>query len=83
MIRKDKNMDNIDFDWDESVGQLDEYDDYYYTTSSEWFDERSTWRSIFFSFPENNKQNITLDKYLFSWYNYYINERRYFYVKRN
>ena len=22
---------------------------------SEWFDEHSTWRSIFFSFPEHNK----------------------------
>lgn len=37
-------MDNIDFDWDddwdEAIGQLDEYDDYYYTTSSEWFDEQ-------------------------------------------
>ena len=48
-------MDNIDFDWDEAIGQLDDYDDFYYTTSSEWFDEHSTWRSIFFSFPENNK----------------------------
>ena len=47
-------MDNIDFDWDEAVGQLDEYDDFYYAMSSEWFDEHSTWRSIFFSFPENN-----------------------------
>ena len=35
--------------------QLDEYGEYYYTTNSEWFDEHSTWRSIFFSFPENNK----------------------------
>ena len=49
-------MDNIDFDWDEAIGQLDEYGEYYYyATSSEWFDEHSTWRSIFFSFPENNK----------------------------
>lgn len=48
-------MDNIDFDWDEAIGQLDEYDDYYYTTSSEWFDKHSTWRSIFFSFPKNTK----------------------------
>lgn len=44
-------MDNIDFDWDDIADDCDlnrEYD-------SEWFDEHSTWRSIFFSFPEHNK----------------------------
>ena len=25
-----------------------------------------------------SKEKLILDKYLFSWYNYYINERRYF-----
>lgn len=51
-------MDNIDFDWDEAVEQLDEYDDYYYTTSSEWFDEHSTWRSIFFNFPAKDELGV-------------------------
>ena len=53
-------MDNIDFDWDEAVGQLDEYGEYYYyyTPSSEWFDEHSTWRSIFFSFPTKDELGV-------------------------
>lgn len=52
-------MDNIDFDWDEAIGQLDEYGEYYYyTTDSEWFDEHSTWRSIFFSFPTKDELGV-------------------------
>lgn len=46
-------MDNIDFDWDEIVDDLNEYG--YHVANSEWFDEHSTWRSIFFSFSKNNK----------------------------
>ena len=54
---KYKNMDNIDFDWDDIADDCDlnrEYDSEY-EYDSEWFDEHSTWRSIFFSFPKNSK----------------------------
>ena len=46
-------MDNIDFDWDKIVDNLNEYG--YHVANSKWFDEHSTWRNIFFSYPENNK----------------------------
>ena len=50
-------MDNIDFDWDEIIDDCDLNREYNseYEYDSERFDEHSTWRSIFFSFPENNK----------------------------
>lgn len=45
-------MDNIDFDQDEIVNDLDEYR--YHTVDSEWFDEHSTWRSIFFNYENQD-----------------------------